>query len=64
MTALIIQRALYGEAVAAGEGAGVPKLKLTGGGLSAPGCAAKNGRGEKRNIPATKFAGTLRTAVL
>src|SRR5690242_15873748 len=35
-------------AVAAGEaaGAGEPKLKFTVGAFSAPGCAAKNGRGE------------------
>ena len=28
-------------------GAGVPKLKFTVGAFSAPGCAAKNGRGAK-----------------
>jgi hypothetical protein len=52
----------YGEP--AGDGAGVPKLKFTAGALSAPGCAAKNGRGAKPNIPAIKFVGKLRTAVL
>jgi hypothetical protein len=54
----------YGDPVAAGDGAGVPKLKFTVGALSAPGCAAKNGRGAKPNIPAIKFVGKLRTAVL
>ena len=56
----------YGEPAgeAAGDGAGVPKLKFTAGALSAPGCAAKNGRGAKPNIPAIKFVGKLRTAVL
>src|SRR5437667_10254565 len=52
----------YGET--AGAGAGVPKLKFTAGALSAPGCAAKNGRGAKPNIPAIKFVGKLRTVVL
>jgi hypothetical protein len=42
----------------------VPKLKFTVGAFSAPGWALKNGRGAKPKIPATKFAGTLRTAVL
>jgi hypothetical protein len=50
--------------VAAGEGAGEPKLKFTGGGLSAPVCAVKNGRGGKPSIPAIKFVGKLRTATL
>jgi hypothetical protein len=56
----------YGVAadVAAGEGAGEPKLKCTGGGLSAPGCAVKNGRGAKPNMPAIRFTGKLRTATL
>src|SRR5438552_22024 len=56
----------YGELVGetAGTGAGVPKLKFTAGALSAPGCAAKNGRGAKPNIPAIKFVGKLRTVVL
>src|SRR5262249_55721369 len=38
----------YGEVA----GAGVPKLNCTGGGFSAPGCAAKNGRGGKPSMPA------------
>ncbi len=57
----------YGVAagVAAGDGAGEPKLgKFTAGGRSAPCCAAKNGRCAKPNIPAMKFVGKLRTAVL
>ena len=56
----------YGEPAgeAAGDAAGVPKLKFTAGALSAPGCAAKNGRGAKPNIPAIKFVGKLRTVVL
>ncbi len=57
---------IYGEPVGAAEaaGAGVPKLKFTAGAFSAPGCAAKNGRGEKPNIPAIIFVGKRRTAVL
>src|SRR6266576_2339085 len=35
----------YGVPVGEAAGAGVPKLKFTAGALSAPGCAAKNGRG-------------------
>src|SRR3989442_401736 len=54
----------YGVPVGEVAGAGVPKLKFTAGALSAPGCAAKNGRGAKPNIPAIKFVGKLRTAVL
>ncbi len=56
----------YGVAadVAAGEGAGDPKSKCTGGGLSAPVCAVKNGRGAKPSIPAIKLVGKLRTATL
>ena len=53
----------YGVPVGEAAGAGVPKLKFTAGALSAPGCAAKNGRGAKPNIPAIKFVGKLRTAV-
>src|ERR1700704_1578323 len=55
---------IYGDAVAAGAGVGDPKLKFTVGALSAPCCAAKNGRGWKPNIPAIKFVGKRRTAVL
>ena len=47
-----------------GEGAGEPKLNCTGGGFSAPGCAVKNGRCAKPNMPAIKFVGKLRTATL
>src|ERR1700726_1807676 len=56
----------YGEPAgeAAGDGAGVPKLKFTVGAFSAPGCAAKNGRGAKPNMPAIKLVGKLRTVVL
>src|ERR1700730_13713221 len=54
----------YGVPVGEVAGAGVPKLKFTTGAFSAPGCAAKNGRGAKPNIPAIKFVGKLRTAVL
>jgi hypothetical protein len=50
--------------VAAGAGAGEPKLNCTGGGLSAPGCAVKNGLGGKPSMPAIKFVGKLRTATL
>src|SRR5205814_9201546 len=57
-------RSPYGAAVAAGAGAGVPKLNCTGGGFSAPGCAVKNGLGAKPSMPATKFVGKLRTAML
>src|ERR1700741_421783 len=58
-------RLSYGDAVAAGAaGAGELKLNWTGGGFSAPGCAAKNGLGEKPSGPATKFVGKLRTATL
>jgi hypothetical protein len=53
---------VYG--VAAGAGAGELKLNCTGGGFSAPGCAAKNGFGGKPSIPAIKFVGKLRTATL
>src|SRR5439155_16365087 len=61
----IVQRSRQstsGEAVAAG--AGEPKLNWTGGGLSAPGCAVKNGRCAKPNMPAIKLVGKLRTAML
>src|SRR5205085_5760649 len=53
-------------AVAAGEaaGAGEPKLKFTVGAFSAPGWAAKNGRGANPNIPAIRLVGKRRTAVL
>ena len=54
----------YGAAVAAGAGAGELKLNCTGGGFSAPGCAAKNGFGGKPSMPAIKFVGKLRTATL
>ena len=57
----------HGDAVAAGAagaGAGEPKLNCTAGGLSAPVCAVKNGRGGKPSIPAMKFVGKLRTATL
>ena len=54
----------YGDPAGDAAGAGVPKLKFTAGGLSAPGCALKNGRGAKPNIPAIKFVGKLRTVVL
>src|SRR6266516_4075628 len=51
--------------VAAGDGAGEPKLgKFTVGALSAPCCDAKNGFEENPNIPAIKFVGNRRTAVL
>src|SRR6266513_4037485 len=56
--------AVHGVAVVAGAGAGEPKLNCTGGGLSAPVCAVKNGRGGKPSIPAIKFVGKLRTATL
>ncbi len=55
---------IYGEAVAAGEGAGDPKLKFTVGAFSAPAWALKNGRGEKPNIPAIMLVGKRFTAVL
>src|SRR5262249_37283114 len=45
-------------------GAGVPKLNCTGGGFSAPGCAAKNGLGGKPSMPAIKFVGKPGTATL
>src|SRR5207248_6269305 len=52
-------------AVAAGDaGAGLPKLKFTAGGFSAPAWASKNGRGWKPNIPANRFVGKVRTATL
>jgi len=56
----------YGVAagVAAGEGAGDPKLKFTGGGSSAPVCALKNGRGAKPKMPAIKLFGKLPTQTL
>src|SRR6476646_5031156 len=58
-------RLSYGAGVAAGAaGAGVPKLNCTGGGRSAPVCAAKKGLGAKPSIPAMKFVGKLRTATL
>ena len=47
-----------------GAGAGELKLNCTGGGFSAPGCAAKNGFGGKPSMPAIKFVGKLRTATL
>src|SRR6266566_6432716 len=51
--------------VAAGDGAGEPKLgKFTVGALSAPCCDAKNGFEENPNIPAIAFVGNRRTAVL
>src|SRR5258708_620506 len=59
---------IYGVAlaVAIGEaaGAGEPKLNCTFGAFSAPGWAAKNGRGENPNIPAIMLVGKRRTAVL
>jgi hypothetical protein len=58
------RRSLYGDPLGAGEGAGEPKLKFTAGGCSAPFLASKKGRGAKPNIPAIKFVGKLRTAVL
>src|SRR5712675_1923629 len=57
----------YGVAagVAAGDGAGEPKLgKFTVGALSAPCCDAKNGFEENPSIPAIAFVGNRRTAVL
>jgi hypothetical protein len=50
--------------VVAGAGAGLPKLKFTVGGFSAPACASKNGRGWNPNMPANRFVGKVRTAVL
>ena len=54
----------YGDPAGDAAGAGVPKLKFTAGGRSAPGCEAKNGRDENPNIPAIMFVGNRRTAVL
>src|SRR5258708_3054828 len=60
-----IDNYIYGEPVAAGDGAGDPKLgKFTVGALSAPCCDAKNGFDENPNIPAIVFVGNRRTAVL
>src|SRR6185503_11587892 len=56
--------ARFSYGVVAGAGAGELKLNCTGGGFSAPGCAAKNGFGGKPSMPAIKFVGKLRTATL
>jgi hypothetical protein len=54
----------YGVGAAVAAGAGLPKLKFTAGGFSAPACASKNGRGWNPNMPANRFVGKVRTAVL
>src|SRR5205807_9721373 len=54
----------YGVGAAVAAGAGLPKLKFTVGGFSAPACASKNGRGWNPNMPANRFVGKVRTAVL
>src|SRR6478672_6560594 len=68
-TALRSARDDYGVAAAvaagaAGAGVTVSKLKFTVGGLSAPGCALKNGFAWKPISPAKSTVGKLRTAVL
>src|SRR5437868_15225218 len=54
----------YGVGAVVAAGAGLPKLKFTVGGFSAPACASKNGRGWNQNMPANRFVGKVRTAVL